>query len=60
METLFLIVTVAGFAFFAGVMLWAEAYTRDVRAKWEPRGAGAAAEPVESVRSPNPAVPVVG
>jgi hypothetical protein len=36
METLFLIVSIAGFAFFAAVMVWADVYTSDVRAKWEP------------------------
>jgi hypothetical protein len=39
METLFLIVTVAGFAFFAVAMVWADVYTNDVRAKWESTGA---------------------
>jgi hypothetical protein len=33
MEILFLIVTIAGFAFFAAVMVWADVYTADVRAK---------------------------
>jgi hypothetical protein len=32
-ETLFLIVIVAGFAFFAVAMVWADVYTSDVRAK---------------------------
>ena len=39
METLFLIVTVAGFSFFAVAMVWADVYTSDVRAKWEPASA---------------------
>ena len=39
METLFLVVTIAGFAFFAVAMVWADVYTGDVRAKWQPTGA---------------------
>ncbi len=44
MQTLFLAIVVAGFAFFAFVVAWAERYTRDVRAKWEPARAPAAPE----------------
>ena len=39
MEILFLIVAIAGFAFFAAVMVWADVYTADVRAKWKPPSA---------------------
>jgi hypothetical protein len=44
MQTLFLAIVVAGFAFFAFVVAWAERYTRDVRAKWEPARVPAAPE----------------
>ena len=45
MEMLFLIVTIAGFAFFAAVMVWADVYTADVLAKWEPPSASLAGSP---------------
>jgi hypothetical protein len=45
MEILFLIVTIAGFAFFAAVMVWADVYTADVRAKWEPPSASLGGSP---------------
>ena len=35
METLFLLLSVAAFAFFGVALVWADNYSRDVRAHWE-------------------------
>jgi hypothetical protein len=40
-----LIVTVAGLAFFAAVMIWADVYTADVLARWEPPSASLGGSP---------------